>query len=52
MQTTHIAALEAKHAALEGRIQAESQRPMPDTMMLADLKKQKLRLKQEITGTH
>lgn len=52
MQTAHISALEAKHATLDQRILAESQRPMPDSSVLADLKKQKLRLKEEITAAH
>lgn len=48
MQTTHQTALETKHAGLDQRIAAESQRPVPDALMLAELKKQKLRLKEEI----
>lgn len=52
MQTAHITALEAKHAVLDKRIAAEAQRPAPDALVLADLKKQKLRLKEEISGTH
>ena len=49
MQTAHLAALEAKHAVLEQRIVDETQRPLPDTAALADLKKRKLRIKQEMT---
>jgi hypothetical protein len=52
MQTAHLQALEAKHATLDQRIHAESQRPMPDAAVLADLKKQKLRLKEEISAAH
>ncbi|MBY0300849.1 MULTISPECIES: YdcH family protein [Sphingomonas] len=52
MQTAHITALEAKHASLDQRIVAESQRPMPDTVAIAELKKQKLRLKEEIASAH
>ncbi|MEH3036897.1 MAG: YdcH family protein [Sphingomonas adhaesiva] len=52
MQTAHISALEAKHANLDQRIVAESQRPMPDTVAIAELKKQKLRLKEEIASSH
>jgi hypothetical protein len=52
MQSAHISALEAKHATLDQRIAAESQRPQPDTMVIADLKKQKLRLKEEIQLSH
>lgn len=52
MQSAHISALEAKHATLDQRITAESQRPRPDEMVIADLKKQKLRLKEEIQLAH
>ena len=48
MHTAHQTALETKHATLDRRIHAESRRPLPDTAVLADLKKQKLRLKEEI----
>jgi hypothetical protein len=48
MQTTHLTALEAKHATLDQRIADEVHRPMPDAYRLADLKKQKLRIKEEI----
>ena len=50
MQTTHQTALETKHATLDRRIEEESHRPMPDTAVLAELKKQKLRLKEEIAS--
>ena len=50
MHTAHLSALEAKHAGLDRRIAAESQRPVPDASTIADLKKQKLRLKEEILG--
>ena len=52
MQTAHVQALEAKHATLDQRIHAESQRPMPDDTVIAELKKQKLRLKEEIIAAH
>lgn len=50
MATTHQAALESKHAVLDRRIAEETHRPLPDGAVLADLKKQKLRLKEELTG--
>jgi hypothetical protein len=52
MQSAHISALEAKHSALDQRITAESQRPHPDEMVLTELKKQKLKLKEEIQLAH
>ena len=51
MHDAHYSALEAKHAGLERRIDAESQRPLPDPKTLAELKKQKLRIKEEMTAT-
>lgn len=52
MQTAHLTALEAKHATLDQRIADEEHRPMPDTALLADLKKRKLRLKEEMAAAH
>jgi hypothetical protein len=49
MDTTHVSALNAKHAGLEARIRDENTRPAPNSLLIADLKKQKLQLKQEIT---
>lgn len=48
MQNTHLSALEAKHASLDRKISAESQRPRPDQMIIADLKRRKLKVKEEI----
>jgi len=49
MQTAHFSALEAKHADLDQKINAETHRPLPDAALLATLKKQKLRVKEEMT---
>lgn len=48
MQNAHTTALEAKHAILDRQIAAERQRPLPDPMLLADLKRRKLRVKEEL----
>jgi hypothetical protein len=48
MQNAHHSALSAKHAVLDQRIAAESQRPLPDQILIADLKKQKLRVKEAL----
>jgi hypothetical protein len=48
MANAHLASLSAKHAALDSNIVDEMHRPMPDTARLAQLKKAKLRLKEEI----
>ncbi|MBY0518997.1 MAG: DUF465 domain-containing protein [Sphingomonas sp.] len=48
MYSAHQATLAAKHATLDQRIESESQRPQPDALMIARLKKQKLKLKEEL----
>jgi len=52
MLTAHLSALETKHAVLDRRLAEEEHRPMPDPYLVADLKKQKLRLKEEIALAH
>ena len=48
METSHVAALQAKHEGLERRIREEMNRPAPDESMVQTLKKQKVRIKEEI----
>ena len=48
MDTSHVSALQLKHAGLERQIQEELSRPLPDNAMLQTLKKQKLRIKEEL----
>ncbi len=43
-----IESLSSRHASLEGRIFEEDNRPRPDDSMLAKLKLEKLRLKDEL----
>lgn len=50
MHQAHVSALQAKHAGLEARIVEESQRPLPDMAVLARLKKEKLKIKEEMSG--
>jgi hypothetical protein len=50
MDQAHIAALQTKHAGLDRRISEEAQRPLPDAGIIAQLKKEKLRLKEQMTG--
>jgi uncharacterized protein len=50
MHDSHMSALETKHANLDARIDQESQRPIPDTATLSRLKKEKLKLKEELSG--
>ena len=50
MDQAHLAALQSKHAVLDARINEENQRPHPDDAILSRLKKEKLRVKEEISG--
>ena len=43
-----IETLKTKHADLEQQITAENTRPHPDEGLISDLKKQKLRIKDEL----
>ena len=45
---TRLDALKERHASLESRILDEDQRPRPDSEILARLKIEKLRVKEEI----
>jgi len=46
--TSHLQSLKLKHADLQERIAREEGRPHPDEDVIAQLKKQKLRLKDEM----
>ena len=46
--TDHIQALKQKHANLETELGNQESCPMPDTRAIADLKRQKLAIKDEI----
>lgn len=43
-----LESLKAKHAALEAAIDEENRRPLPDTYAIADLKRRKLKIKDEL----
>jgi hypothetical protein len=45
---SHIQELSDKHHKLDEQIQEELHRPLPDDLMISELKKRKLRLKEEI----
>ena len=49
MDTSHVSALELKHAGIERKLQEEMSRPMPDDAVVQTLKKQKLRIKEQIS---
>lgn len=46
---SHVETLNAKHAEIEEIIAREEHRPCPDSIRIAQLKKKKLRLKEEMT---
>ncbi len=46
---SHITELKRKHENLSTAVEAAQRRPAVDDLEIADLKKQKLRLKEEIT---
>lgn len=48
MDTSYASSLQLKHAGLERKIQEEMNRPLPDEVMIHDLKKRKLRIKEEL----
>jgi hypothetical protein len=49
MESSHVSALQSKHAGLEARLRDEMNRPAPDATTIQKLKKQKLRLKEEMS---
>ena len=49
MESSHVAALQAKHEGLEQRIREELGRPAPDSSMIQILKKQKLKIKEALS---
>lgn len=48
MHAPHVDALNTKHAGLDARLRDEMARPAPDAGLLQDIKKQKLKIKEEI----
>jgi len=52
METSHVSALQSKHAGLERRLAEEMARPIPDDTLVMELKKRKLLIKQELIQRH
>ncbi|MXO75827.1 DUF465 domain-containing protein [Altererythrobacter aerius] len=48
MSSSHAAALETKHANLDARLHAEMNRPAPDAATIQQIKRAKLKIKQEL----
>lgn len=52
MASAHVTTLKTRHAQLDAQIHTEKLRPSPDMALLARLKKEKLRLKDELSLAH
>lgn len=50
MESSHVQALQSKHAGLEAQLREELNRPAPDLATIQRLKKRKLRIKEELAG--
>lgn len=51
MASSHVNALQSKHAGLEAQLRDEMSRPVPDASTIQDLKKRKLRIKEELAAS-
>jgi len=49
METSQVSNLQFKHAGLERQIEQELNRPLPDTALIQELKKRKLRIKEALS---
>lgn len=47
-QANHAESLKMKHAELESAINEETSRPLPDDVLITQLKRHKLRIKDEL----
>jgi hypothetical protein len=47
--SAHVQELRRKHQVLSNRVEEAQRNPASDALVIADLKKQKLKLKEEIT---
>lgn len=48
MNMSHLATLKSRHADLDAKIASEERRPAPDVALLAQMKKQKLKIKEDL----
>lgn len=49
VRDTDIGALRAKHADLEAKLEDELRRPVPDEVAMSEIKRLKLRIKDQIS---
>lgn len=47
-RAAHLEALNTRHSEIDAKLSTEMNRPNPDSIRIAELKRQKLRLKDEI----
>jgi len=52
METSHISALHTKHAGLERQIAEEMGRPFPNGGLVTELKRRKLKIKEQLAQIH
>lgn len=52
MESSHVTALQSKHAILEQQLAQEMARPIPDDTRVMELKRRKLRIKEELSRIH
>lgn len=53
MPNAHVTTLNARHAQLDAKLAEERGRPLPDAARLTKIKREKLRLKEELSrGGH
>lgn len=50
MESSHVSALQDKHAGVDSQLRQELSRPAPDDVTIKELKRKKLRLKEEIAA--
>jgi hypothetical protein len=48
MDSSHLSALQLKHAGIERQLHREMSRPLPDVAIVQGLKKRKLRIKEQM----
>lgn len=48
MESSHVSALQTKHAGLEAKLREEMSRPQPDSAAITAIKKKKLKIKEEL----
>jgi hypothetical protein len=52
MSISHLSTLKSRHADLDAKIANEERRPAPDAALVAQMKKRKLRIKDEMLAVH